>query len=658
MDRLTQSVFTGAAGAAGAGPLYVEDVFSTYLYTGNGSSQTITNGIDLSGEGGLVWVKKRSGSQNHRLQDTVQGITKSGISNTINAYVTSATRVTSVSSTGFSVGNDSDVNENTYTYTSWTFRKQAKFFDVVTYTGDGTAGRTVSHNLGSVPGFIIVKSTSASANWVCYHRSLGNGYAIYLDLTEGQDGPNKPSWNQTSPTSTEFTVGADGWNTNNTGTSYVAYLFAHDAGGFGEDETESVIKCGSYTGTGAVGNFINLGWEPQWVLVKKASGGNANNYNWTIVDNMRGAPVLQVNSVCPYLHPNTSGAESLDYPISPSPTGFIVNNPGSLVNDSGATFIYIAIRRPHKPPEAATDVFALEAVTAAYQNEFNTGFPVDMTIAKYRPGSYRALEDRLRGYNPVGSTAGYPQLRPDSTDAEITTDGPFIYAGDSNTSVRYGVNVASADLITWAFRRAPGFFDMVAYTGTGVARTVDHNLGVVPELMIVKNRSVAGNTWRVYAPTVGPTAALALNNTNAKFTNIGFWNDTAPTSSSFTVGTVSNVNSSGVPYIAYLFATLSGISKVGSYSGTGNDINVDCGFTAGARFVLIKRTDSTGDWYVWDSTRGIVSGNDPYLLLNSTAAEVTSTDYIDPLNSGFTVTSSAPAELNASGGTYIFLAIA
>jgi len=107
-----------------------------------------------------------------------------------------------------------------------------------------------------------------------------------------------------------------------------------------------------------------------------------------------------------------------------------------------------------------------------------------------------------------------------------------------------------------------------------------------------------------------------------------------------------------------LFATVPGISKVGSYSGTGSNVDVDCGFTSGARFVLVKRTDSTGDWYVWDSARGIVAGNDGYLLLNSNAAEVTSTDYIDPLSSGFTITSTAPAALNASGGSYLFLAIA
>ncbi len=112
-----------------------------------------------------------------------------------------------------------------------------------------------------------------------------------------------------------------------------------------------------------------------------------------------------------------------------------------------------------------------------------------------------------------------------------------------------------------------------------------------------------------------------------------------------------------------MFATVAGISKVGSYTGTGSDLNVDCGFSAGAKFVLIKRTDGTentsvGNWYVYDSARGIVAGNDPYKLLNSSAAQVTNTDYIDPLNAGFTVTSSAPAGLNASSGTYLFLAIA
>ena len=119
-----------------------------------------------------------------------------------------------------------------------------------------------------------------------------------------------------------------------------------------------------------------------------------------------------------------------------------------------------------------------------------------------------------------------------------------------------------------------------------------------------------------------------------------------------------SVNTSGSTYVAYLFATCPGVSKVGSYTGTGTTQTINCGFTGGARFVLIKRTDSTGDWYTYDTARGIVSGNDPYLLLNSTSAEVTITDFIDPVSTGFALDSTALATINVSGGSYIFLAIA
>ena len=137
-----------------------------------------------------------------------------------------------------------------------------------------------------------------------------------------------------------------------------------------------------------------------------------------------------------------------------------------------------------------------------------------------------------------------------------------------------------------------------------------------------------------------------------------FWNTTTPTSTVFSIGVNANVNTSAVTYVAYLFATCPGVSKVGSYTGTGAAQNINCGFSASARYVLIKRTDSTGDWYVYDSARGISSGNDPYLLMNSSAAEVTGTNYVDTFASGFALTATAPAALNANGGSYIFLAIA
>ena len=183
-------------------------------------------------------------------------------------------------------------------------------------------------------------------------------------------------------------------------------------------------------------------------------------------------------------------------------------------------------------------------------------------------------------------------------------------------------------------------------------------MAAVPELIICKQRSVSGGArnWIVYAQPLGSSKYLYLNDTLAAPTITNVWG--TQTSTTFGVENFAEENDSGQSFVAYLFATCPGVSKVGSYTGTAAAQVINCGFTSGARFVLIKRTDSTGDWYVWDTARGIVAGNDPYLLLNSAAAEVTNTDYIDTDTTGFEISSTAPAAINASGGTFIFLAIA
>ena len=195
-----------SAGATAAN--YIEDVFSTYLYTGNSSTQTITNNIDLSGKGGLFWAKCRSSSSTFNwLVDTVRGADNILRSNTTDAQVDNGAG-SSFLSTGYSIGSTSNSNYNGSgnTYASWTFRKQPKFFDVVTYTGDGVAGRTVSHNLGSTPGCIFVKATSTTGEWSVYHTGVGNTAGIFLNRTVGSTA-SAQFWNNTSPTSTNFTVG-------------------------------------------------------------------------------------------------------------------------------------------------------------------------------------------------------------------------------------------------------------------------------------------------------------------------------------------------------------------------------------------------------------------------------------------------------------------
>jgi hypothetical protein len=154
---------------------------------------------------------------------------------------------------------------------------------------------------------------------------------------------------------------------------------------------------------------------------------------------------------------------------------------------------------------------------------------------------------------------------------------------------------------------------------------------------------------------------MYLNTTGAADTSAGrgaYWNSTNPTASVFSVGQDGDVNNSGDTYVNYLFATCAGVSKVFSYTGNGSSQTINCGFTGGARFVLIKRTDSTGDWYVWDTARGIVAGNDPHLSLNTTAAEVTSNDTIDTDSTGFVVNQVSATNVNVSSATYIGLAIA
>jgi hypothetical protein len=623
--------------------VYVEDVFSTYLYTGNGSTQTITNGIDLAGEGGATWLKVRdlAGEEPTLFStDTTYGIgtNTTGFNTRLNSSFWTTT------SSGFNLLNSNPViNQNLKKYVSWTFRKAPKFFDVVTYTGTG-ADQTISHNLGSTPGCIIVKQTSGAGEWYVYHRSLSAPSQNWIRLanTAAANGDvGQDLWGP--PTSTTFK--ADTYLGHSTsGATYVAYLFAHDAGGFGDSEDESVIKCGSYTGNvSTTGPVIDLGWEPQWVMIKRATGGIGN---WSMFDTMRG---ITVGGVDAHVYANTAASEETATALSITSQGFQINGSSTYINGSGDTYIYVAIRRgPMKTPTDATTVFKAFAgydfINAA------PGFPVDMYITRYTPGIYNPngiVGDRLRGAAQTLFTT--------STAAE-TAQNNTATTFQSNT--QFSMNYAGDLAGEYLFRRAPGFFDVVAYTspgGTPDPQVVNHNLGVAPELIIVKNRSSATN-WVVWQSSLG-TSNLVLDGNYAA--GILTERVVGATSTTFSVGTQGQAGgNAGDRYIAHLFATCPGVSKVGSYTGTGTTLNVDCGFTAGARFVLIKRTDSTGDWYVWDTARGIISGDDPYLLLNSTAAEVTGTDYIDPLSSGFQISSTAPAAINASGGTYIFLAIA
>jgi hypothetical protein len=630
-------------------PLNVEDVFSTYLYTGTGSTKTITNGIDLSGEGGLVWSKARSQAYPNAFFDTERGALKYLDSGSTSAEITGTNNLTAFNSNGFTLGADSNwaINKSGTDYCTWTFRKAPKFFDVVTYTGDGTSSRAISHSLGSTPGCIIIKRTDASAAWTIFHRGLSGGITgsrILFDTSAATSGSNI-----TAVDNSTFTVISTG--TNNSGGTYVAYLFAHNDGDgdFGPTGDQDIIKCGSYTGTGSSGLEVDLGFEPQWVLTKRT---DTSGYNWVLQDNMRSMTDVDYAWLYADLS-NAEGAGAISGGFAQAqPTGYMINGTNTNVNASGGTYIYIAIRRgPMAVPESATDVFDVE-----YSNQNGDGYYANLGAVTdtwlYRVKNTTSnwmLRSRLTGAN---------YLHTNLTNAE--TSQSFSAWDNMNGVGPTGVTAATnTNEYNWVWKRAPNFFDVVAYAGAGAAQTINHNLGVAPEMIWVKVRDFA-TSWTVFHKDLGIDKWLNLDNTNTVQTASGLWGTSDPDATTFGLGLNTGLNNgSGRNYIAYLFASLDGISKVGSYTGNGSITgpSIDCGFSAGPRFVLIKRTDSAENWYLFDSERGIVAGTDPYLMLNSTSAEINAGDIIDPTSSGFQLATNG-SSVNASGGTYIFYAIA
>ena len=636
-------------GGAAAVPNYIEDVFSTYLFTAVSGAQTITNGIDLAGKGGMVWIKDRNYTWNGPVFDTARGATNYLMTQATNAQATNAQSVTSFNSDGFSIGTfplSGGYNTNTGNYdpfASWTFRKQPKFFDVVTYTGNGGV-QTINHSLGSVPGCIIIKATTSSpgaTDWAVWHRSIPTD-GLLLNSTSSTSAIGEVF--ARSVTSTSFNVDrADTSRTNENGVTFVAYIFAHNAGGFGLTGTDNVISCGSFTTDGLGNATVSLGYEPQWLLVKDT----VNATDWYLTDTMRSwANNSGYNDVA--LRPNLANADYAGDYGYPTATGFYQTGLNASTNH-----IYIAIRRgPMKVPTDATTVFKPSAITNP-NNSTTTNFPVDLSITDARnTDPYAFFLDRLRG--------GTPLLTSVSTAAENGYAGPTSAKFDSNTGVIAGWSVGASSYAQWNFQRAPSFFDEVCFSTPATVSapiTQNHNLGVAPELIITKRRNSTSQWFTVCSYGMTASQYVALESSGARVA-YGGGGTTTWSATSTTVTLPQGYFYTSSDYVYYLFATCAGVSKVGTYTGNGTTQTINCGFTGGARFVLIKRTDSTGNWYVYDTARGMTTLTDPYLLLNSTAAESATLGSVTTVTTGFAVDASILAAINTNAASYIFLAVA
>ena len=322
------------------------EYFHTRLYSGNGSTQSITNNANAGNfQPDWVWFKRRTGSNSHQLYDSVRGATKRIRSDTNEAESTVSAGLTSFDSNGFSLGSDEAVNVNSGSFVAWQWKAnggtttsggsddtvstsahQANTtagFSVVTYSGTGTQGHTVAHGLGVAPEVIFLKARNKSQNWrVFHHKTASDGTKrLILDQTNAQE--DAAFLNDTAPSSTVFTLGAsdDAWNASD-GT-YVAYCFA---------PIQGYSKFGSYTGNNSTdGVFVYTGFKPAWLMVKKTDG----SANWDIT-----TAAISQNQIDERLRANLSNAEESSGYVDFLSNGFKMRNTNGSQNNG--SYIYMA----------------------------------------------------------------------------------------------------------------------------------------------------------------------------------------------------------------------------------------------------------------------------------------------------------------------------
>jgi hypothetical protein len=319
--------------------------FNTVLWTGNGGTQSIT-GVGF--QPSLVWGKSRSVNYEQSWIDFVRGGTKYLFSNGTSAESTDANAIQSFNADGITLGSSPYIgNANGATYVGWNWlasnstvsntsgtitstvsANPTAGFSIVSYTGTG-ANATVGHGLGVAPKMMIIKDrTSGAYNWTVYHVSIGNTRRIILNSTDGQDSADSRWWNNTTPTSTVFTVGIDN-GANASGDSFIAYCFA---------DIKGYSKFGSYTGNGSAdGTFVYTGFKPAWVMIKQSSGAGEG---WEMGDNKRST----YNVITTFLRANSNATESTntDRQYDFVSNGIKMRGTHGSTNGSGSTYIYAA----------------------------------------------------------------------------------------------------------------------------------------------------------------------------------------------------------------------------------------------------------------------------------------------------------------------------
>jgi hypothetical protein len=439
---------------------------------------------------------------------------------------------------------------------------------------------------------------------------------------------------------------------------------------FGENEDTPILKTGVYVGDATAGNKVELGWEPSWIMFKRLTGGTAS---WEICDVMRGNPAVDntITQDANFLRANTNGSEFTNRPFSPYPTGFEIRNTGGGSNADGDRYIYMAMRRPDgyvgKPPSAGTDVFAMDVGNASNTiPTMDSGFPVDFAIMR-NPGTVdnNNTGTRLTTQEGMKTNSTAMGANYNSSTNQWMWDSNVGWLANSNYSTSTN---------SWMWKRGKGM-DVVTWVGNGidlnsVPRFIPHNLNQTPEMVWIKYRSKSGSTYggdmwyawhkglnggsspydyRLALSSNGSEASSQILDSGTSATHLGLRRPGSDAGAT---------NDDTANYIAFLFASANDeegnpISKCGYYNGSNSELTITTGFQP--RFLIVKAASTSGHWNVLDTTRGWAAGNDPYIKLNSDAAEVSSYDNGAPTATGFTLAGNNGG-FNVSGQQYIYYA--
>jgi hypothetical protein len=662
--------------------------FNTVLYTGNGSTQSIT-GVGFKPD--FVWIKSRSGAVNnwHTLFDSTRGANKAIFSNATDAEFTYTDTLTSFDTDGFTLGADSiarSVNIGSTNYVAWCWKAKGGTtssntdgtitstvqantnagFSIIKWTGNGASGQSIGHGLSSAPQIMIFKNLTTAQNWLVYSTVTNIGAANELDygyLSLDYEFNRFGNSGISDPTSTVINIGTSTFD-NSSGDNFIGYCLR---------SVTQYSKFDTYTGNGSTnGPIVNTGFEPAFLIVKRTD----TTANWKMVDNKRSTSNPRQKT----LFPNLGNAESdvITDRVNFLTNGFQIKNNDSSWNANGGTYIYMVFASDPSAAPVLADSFYPSTYTGngSTQSITGVGFKPDLTWVKARSINYdHQLQDSVRGpgYGLISNQTVTENFY--NTITSFDSDG---FTVDASSFL--GTNASGQTYVAWNWKANPvptintdgtiqsvasanqaAGFSIVSFTTPATNNfTVGHGLSAAPKIIIIKGTSIV-SSWTVYSSEIGATNYLLLNSSNASTASSLPFNDTAPTNSVFTGGSSTVWYGTNQNYIAYCFAEVAGFSKFGSYTGDGTS-NLSKSINVGFQpdFVLVRATSATGTWLLWDSAR--VSGGAYYgLYPNNDIAETlwNQSNEFNIVSTGFTVgrvNNNDGYDNNNNGVNYIYMA--